>query len=150
MEALNFPEYEFRILKGKDNKNYIYDLLRHKNILLTPEEWVRQNMMRYLTGEKDYPGSLISLEAGLKVNTLVKRYDALVYDRNGRPVLLIECKAPGVKIGQPVFDQIIAYNQTIRAAYLLVTNGKKHYCCKLNTKGDRFEFLPGIPAYDEL
>lgn len=150
MEKLNFPEYDFKIKVGKDGKKYIFDLLRKKEILLTPEEWVRQNLLRYLTEEKDYPSSLVSIEAGLKINTLSRRYDALVYSREGKAILLVECKAAGVKINQQTFDQILAYNQSIQANYLLVTNGNKHYCCKLNADKEAYEFLAEIPDYKSL
>jgi len=150
MDQLNFPEYKFRIARGEDGKKYIFDSLRHKEIILTPEEWVRQHLIRYITEEKDFPPALVSIEAGVKVNTLSRRYDALVYSRNGKPLLLIECKAPGIKINQQTFDQIIAYNHTMKANYLLISNGLKHYCCKLKAEKDRYEFLPEIPHYSSL
>lgn len=150
MEKLNFPAYEFKISKGNDAKRYIFDKLRKKNILLTPEEWVRQNLLQFLIQEKDYPHSLISIEAGLKINTLARRYDALVYSREGSPLLLVECKAPGIKINQQTFDQIIAYNLSIKANFLLITNGIKHYCCRLRANKESFEFLGDIPGYESL
>jgi hypothetical protein len=149
MEKLNLPEYSFRISR-KENKVMIFDALRKKNILLTPEEWVRQNILRFLTEERGFPPSLISIEAGLKVNRLARRYDALVYDRNRQPLMLVECKAPGVAINQNTFDQISAYNRTTKTIYLLITNGLKHYCCKLDDTAKRYVFLENIPAYDLL
>ena len=150
MERLNFPSYPFRITEDPDGKRYIFDSIRRKNLALTPEEWVRQHVLTYLKEEKKYPANLISTEAGLKVNRLSRRYDALVFNRQGIPALLIECKAPSVKIDQKVFDQIIAYNQTVQAVYLLVTNGLKHFCCRLDTSEKKFIFLEEIPEFDAL
>lgn len=150
MEKLNLPSYSFRIKKYPDNKQYIFDEIRQKNILLTPEEWVRQHLIRFLIEEKDYPPSLISVESGVKVNQLSRRYDALVYNRQGKPVLLLECKAPSIKINQDTFDQIAAYNRTILAGYLLVSNGMNHYCCKINPDMKKVNFLADIPAFDDL
>lgn len=150
MERLNFPTYNFTITKDKEGRLFIFDTLRKRKLLLTPEEWVRQHVLRYLTEEKQYPPGLISAESGLKVNRLNRRYDALVYNRNGEPVLLIECKAPGVRIDQKVFDQIVAYNQSVHAPYLYVTNGLKHFCCRLDARGKKYLFLEEIPAFNHL
>jgi hypothetical protein len=150
MEKLNLPAYRFRIKKSSDDKLFIFDEIRQKNILLTPEEWVRQHLIRFLIEVKKYPASLISIESGVKVNRLSRRYDALVYSRQGYPILLMECKASTVSINQTTFDQIVAYNQTVRAKYLLVSNGMKHYCCKLNTDARNYNFLEDIPPYHSL
>ncbi len=150
MQKLNLPEYSFKITPSEDKKLLIYDSFRKKNILLTPEEWVRQNMLKFLVEEKEYPASLISIESGIKVNRLVRRYDALVYDRNGKPLMLIECKAPGVPVNQGTFDQISAYNLSALARYLLLSNGMIHYCCKLNVLKNAFDFLEEIPSYNKL
>lgn len=150
MEQLNFPEYSFRITRNKENKLVIFDVYRKKSLILTPEEWVRQNILRYLVEEKNFPAALISSEAGLKINTLSRRYDALIYDRKGKPLLLIECKAPKVSVNQAVFDQVGAYNQTIKAKYILVTNGLKHFCCRHDESNGKFEFLGEIPIFDNI
>jgi hypothetical protein len=150
MEKLNLPAYEFNIKKDANDNLYIFDAIRRKNILLTPEEWVRQHMIRFLIKEKDFPASLISIESGVKVNQLSRRYDALVYNREGEPILLLECKAQTVKIKQDSFDQVLAYNRTIKANYILVTNGMNHYCCKINPETKKFDFLEDIPKYDSL
>lgn len=150
MEQLNFPKYTFDITEDTNGKAFIFDTIRKKKLSLTPEEWVRQNLLRYLQEEKTYPANLISAEAGLKVNRLSRRYDALVYNRKGNAVMLIECKATSIKIDQKVFDQIIAYNQTIRAEYLLVTNGLRHFCCRLDPKEKRYIFLQDIPQFNAL
>jgi hypothetical protein len=150
MEKLNLPEYSFRISRSAGKKDLIFDPFRNKNVILTPEEWVRQNILRYLTEEKKFPPSLISIEAGVRVNRLARRYDALVYDRMGKPLLLVECKAPSIQIIQGTFDQVAAYNMPIKAGYLLVTNGLKHYCCKMNPNATEYSFLQDIPSFEAL
>lgn len=148
MQKLNFPEYDFRISKDEDGKTYIFDPLRKKDLLLTPEEWVRQHVLHYLMSEKAFPASLISTEAGVKVNRLSRRYDALIYTRKGEAYMLVECKAPSVKINQEVFDQIIAYNRSIKAPYLLISNGLKHFCCQFDQTSHQYVFLPEIPFFE--
>jgi len=150
MEKLNLPAYEFRLSQNKEGQVYIFDALRKKNLLLTPEEWVRQHILRYLIEEKGYPPSLISAEAGLKVNQLSRRYDALIYNRRGEPVLLIECKAPSVSVKQETFDQVLAYNRQLQASHLLVTNGLKHFCCRIDPDSKQYIFLEEIPAFELL
>lgn len=150
MQKLNLPEYSFKITTSEDNKQWIYDSFRKKDILLTPEEWVRQNILSFLVKDKMFPASLISIESGIKVNRMTRRYDALIYNREGNPLMLVECKAPGIIINQDTFDQITAYNLTILARYLLITNGKDHYCCKFNDQKKSYDFLERIPSYEEL
>lgn len=150
MEKLNLPLYNFRITRDKDNKVMIFDPLRKKDIPLTPEEWVRQNILKFLIDDRGFPNSLISVEAGLKINHFLRRYDALVYSRDKQPLMLIECKAPGIQVNQDTFDQITIYNQNFKALYLLVTNGLKHYCCKLDVNNKKYVFLENVPTYDQL
>lgn len=148
MKKLNLPGYKFKI-RESDNERFIFDKFRKKELVLTPEEWVRQNLLRFLIDEKKYPEGLVSIEAGLKLNTLNKRYDALVYSRQGEPLVLIECKAPEVTISQKVFEQILAYNKTINAPFLLVSNGMKHYFLRKD-KNNTFKFMPDMPSFMEL
>jgi hypothetical protein len=150
MEKLNFPPYEFRISKSIQNKLYIFDSLRKKEVLLTPEEWVRQHINRFITEERHFPPSLISIEAGLKVNRLSRRYDIVVFNRAGKPFVLIECKAPTVQINQKTFDQVAAYNLTVKAQYLLVTNGIKHFFATHNPHSNKFLFQSDIPYFEDL
>jgi hypothetical protein len=150
MEKLNLPVYSFRISRSSREILLIFDPIRKKNVVLSPEEWVRQNIIRYLTEEKKFPAPLISMEAGIKVNRLARRYDALVFDRFGKALVLIECKAPSVSIQQETFDQVAAYNTSIRANYLLITNGMKHYFCKVIAAKQKYDFKGDIPAFDEL
>lgn len=148
MNKLNFPEYRFKITREGESF-YIFDEIRCKRLVLTPEEWVRQHLIKYLIYEKGFPKGLISLEAGLKVNSLQKRYDALVYNKEKTPHVLIECKAPTVKINENVFQQILIYNAKINAPYLFVSNGLNHYFLKKKPDG-KFSFLPDIPDYNTL
>ena len=148
MEKLNLPEYDFKI-KDDGGKKYIFDNLRKKYLILTPEEWVRQNIIRFLVEEKGFPTGLISVEAGINVNSLKRRYDALIYSRIGKPFVLVECKAPSVKLTQKVFEQILAYNSKIAAPNLLITNGISHYFLSHNPSG-KFQFINDIPTFDLL
>jgi hypothetical protein len=148
MHKLNFPEYKFKITK--DGSTYfILDEIRKKRLVLTPEEWVRQHLIQYLINEKDFPKGLISLEAGLKINSLQKRYDILIYNKTRMPQVLVECKAPTIKINENVFQQILIYNAKIKAPFLLISNGINHYFLKKNKEG-KYSFLPDIPKYDDL
>jgi hypothetical protein len=149
MQQLNLPGYDFR-LEEKDGKTRIFDRVRKKMVVLSPEEWVRQHILLYLIREKHYPESLITVEASLKVARRPKRTDLVVYNRNLKPLLIVECKAPHVKITAEVFDQIVRYNMTLQVRYLLVTNGLEHFCCTLDYTDSSYAFLPGIPEYKDL
>ncbi|MCB2221397.1 MAG: type I restriction enzyme HsdR N-terminal domain-containing protein [Bacteroidetes bacterium] len=149
MDKLNLPTYQFRI-QTVDGKQRIFDRWRKKFVALTPEEWVRQNFIRYLVEEKRFPESLIAVETGLVVGRRSKRTDAVVYDRQGRPFVIIECKAPDVAISQKVFEQIVRYNITLQVNYLMVTNGLNHYCCHLNYEDHSYQFLEEIPLFEAL
>jgi len=149
MESLNLPTYSFK-LKSEGGRKLIFDEIRRKYVVLTPEEWIRQNFVRYLISEKSFPSSLISLEQQFEYNRMVKRVDILVYNRSGKPVMMIECKAPGTKINQAVFDQIALYNLRFKVQFLAVTNGVDHYCCKYDKAGQGYIFLKQIPDYQAL
>lgn len=146
MIDLNFPKYNFRF-KNRQNKIAVFDELRKKFIILTPEEWVRQHCTQFLMIEKEFPKSLINVEKQLKLGKLIKRYDVVVYNSDGSIHLIVECKAPHIKITQNVFDQIAQYNMTLNAEYLMVTNGLSHYYCKMNYEAGEYEFLQEIPTY---
>lgn len=146
MQQLNFPTYNFRF-KNSENKTAIFDEIRKKFIILTPEEWVRQNVVQYLLKEKKYPKSLINVEKLLKINGLVKRYDVVVFNNDGSIFILVECKAPEIKISQTTFDQIARYNMTLQAEYLMVTNGLNHYFCQMDFENERYAFLRELPDY---
>ncbi|MBO4332998.1 MAG: type I restriction enzyme HsdR N-terminal domain-containing protein [Paludibacteraceae bacterium] len=144
METLNLPKFPFRT-KTEDGKTYILDEQRKKYVKLTPEEWVRQHMVKYLIGYKGYPSQLIVNEGIVELNGMSKRFDTVIHDRQGKPQLIAEYKAPSVKITQKVFDQIASYNMKLHVDYLLVSNGLSHYCCKVNWGEDQYTFLHDIP-----
>jgi hypothetical protein len=146
---LNLPIYSFRI-KEKDGKKIIFDRFRKKWVALTPEEWVRQNFLSYLTEEKHYPFALVSVEQVLRMNQLNFRSDAVVYSKSGEPLAIVECKAPDVKISQQAFDQIVRYNIELQVRYLIVTNGMNHYCCVIDKGMHTYNFLTEIPDYKDL
>lgn len=148
MQELNLPQYPIKI-KEEGGVKYIFDAIRKKYLVLQPEEWVRQNFIQFLIHEKKYPASLIEIEKGLKLNELKKRVDVLIH-KDSKPIVLIECKAPNVKINQEVFEQIARYNNVFKVPYLLVTNGLEHYCAKIDVERSSFEFLEDIPNYSEL
>ena len=147
MQNLNFPTYSFR-LKNSENNTHIFDVIRKKFVVLQPEEWVRQHCVQYLVQEKNYPISLINVEKVILVNGLKKRYDIVVFNPDGSLAVVVECKAPKVQISQSVFDQIARYNLTLKASYLMVTNGLNHYFCTMNHHLESFEFLETLPNYN--
>jgi len=149
MQSLNFPRYEFRTTL-KDGKQQIFDIVRKRFVALTHEEWVRQHVLHHLAGEKSVPLSLIGVEVGLKLNSLVKRADIVVYARTGKPLMLVECKAPGVAVTQQVFDQAARYDMVFHVNFMLITNGLSHYCCKFNFNENTYSFIPDIPTYREM
>jgi len=146
MQQLNFPSFSFRF-KNSENKVSIFDAIRKKFIILTPEEWVRQHVVQYLMTEKNYPQSLLNVEKVLQVNGLRKRYDIVVYNSDGTIHILIECKAPEVTISQNTFDQIAQYNMTLQSNYLMVTNGLNHYFCQMDNENEKYQFLTELPNY---
>ncbi len=143
---MNFTTYSFRF-KNSENNVAIFDEIRKKFILLTPEEWVRQHTLHYLIQDKNYPKSHINVEKLIKINTLNKRYDIVVFQPNGGIFLLIECKAPEVAISQQTFDQIARYNLTLKAKYLMLTNGINHYFCQMDFENEKYIFLKELPEY---
>ncbi|HSJ67389.1 MAG TPA: type I restriction enzyme HsdR N-terminal domain-containing protein [Anditalea sp.] len=144
--VLNLPTTDFQI-KEMGGKLSIFDSLRKKFLILTPEEWVRQHIIFYLVNYKQYPKTLISQERGLKYNTLQKRFDLLVMDRSGKPFLLVECKAPEVKLTQLTVEQVSVYNKTIGAPYMVITNGKQHISMGMNEENGRYNQLTSFPDF---
>jgi len=129
---------------------YIFDPIRRKRILLTPEERVRQQIVHFLIDERGFPTGLISIEKGLTVNGLSKRCDILVHGSDGQPVLLIECKAKSVTLAQQTFDQVARYNIALRVPWLIISNGDDTYCAKVDFEKHDYAFLPDIPHYSDL
>lgn len=147
MQVLNLPTYQFKV-KQEGVRTHIFDAIRKKYVVLTPEEWVRQNFLQYLIQDKKFPASLIAVESGVKYNQLQKRMDVLVYNKQGVPHLMVECKAPEVKITQNTFDQIARYNMAFKVKYLVVTNGLKHFCCQMDYAQNTFQYLEQIPVFE--
>lgn len=146
MLELNLPRFDVKI--KKEDKVYIWDIIRKKYLVLTPEEWVRQHFVNYLISEKGYPCNLIANEIQIKLNNQKRRCDTVIYNKNLSPYVIIEYKSTDVKITQEVFDQIVRYNIVLRVEYLIVSNGLEHYCCKINYDTMNFEYLPEIPNYN--
>lgn len=149
LTELNLPTYSFRF-QTQQNRQLIFDAIRKKFVALTPEEWVRQHFVRFLVEDKQYPASLMAIETGLKINQNQFRADLLVHNRKGEPLVLVEFKAPTVKVTQQTFDQITRYNMTFRVPYLIVSNGMEHYCCAVDLENQSYAFLKEIPEFGEL
>lgn len=148
MEPLNLPSFEVKFAK-RNGKIEIFDSLRRKFVALTPEEWVRQHFVNYLI-IKGYPAGLLANEVQIQLNGIRKRCDTVLYDKQLMPRLIVEYKAPHVEITQSVFNQICRYNMVLHVDYLIVTNGLKHYCCRIDYQQDTYAFMPQIPNYNEL
>ena len=146
MEALNLPPFAYKITKSGAN-NLIFDIIRRKYVVLTPEEWVRQHVVHYLINTLSYPKSLFSVERGANYNKLQKRSDLCIYNSSGKPHLLVECKAASVPITQEVVKQVSIYNQTLQAPFLVITNGLQHFCWQVDFETRKFQPLQEIPAY---
>lgn len=150
MQQLNLPEYQFNIKKEESDSFVILDALRKRWVSLTPEEWVRQNFVRFLIEERQFPAALMNNEISLMQNGIKRRCDTLVADHNGEPLVIVEYKAPSVAISQKTFNQIVRYNMVLKARYLIVSNGLKHYCCKIDYDAGSYAFLQDIPCYEQL
>jgi hypothetical protein len=150
MQKLNLPEITARIREGNNGKQEIFDEVRKKFVRLTPEEWVRQHFLQFMTGRLGFPASLIVVEAAIKYNNMVKRFDILAYRADGQPCFVVECKSPDVEITQAVFDQVAMYNMTLTVDYLAVTNGISHYACKIDHINRSYQFLKDIPSFELL
>lgn len=149
MEQLNLPAYKYRLRQSPRGID-IFDNLRHRFVALTPEEWVRQHFVEFLISHKGYPPSLMNNEIALNLNGTRRRCDTVVFDLQGKPIVIIEYKAATVPISQTVFDQIVRYNMILQAKYLIASNGRSHYCCNIDYSSHSYSFLPEIPTYTEL
>lgn len=128
----------------------ILDIMRRKFVKLTPEEWVRQNFARYLMSAGGYPQGLLGIEVQFGHNKLKKRTDILVHNRQGEPVMIVECKNPDIVLDEKVFDQVATYNMKFMVPYLVVTNGIRHFACRFSNDFKKWEYLLVIPLYEEL
>ena len=146
MLELNLPPYEYK-LKKKDDKLYIFDVLRKKYVFLTPEEWVRQHFIHFLINKYRYPKALMKAEGGLKYNNMSNRTDLVIYDRQGKPFIVVECKDTMVQLTQATFEQAARYNYVLKAPYLIVVNGLSYHCCYIDHAQQTFQFLEDIPYF---
>jgi hypothetical protein len=146
---LQLPPYPFKIT-DQNGQLILFDMIRKKNIVITPEEWVRQHFVQYLINQKHYPKTLIRLEGGHKLNGMAKRSDIVVYNSAGEKVLLVECKAPSVPIDQKTFDQVARYNMVHKVNLLAVSNGLHHYYCRIDFKNQGYKFIEELPDYKDI
>jgi hypothetical protein len=137
-------------IRNTSDGQQVFDCVRKRYVALTPEELVRQNVIIYLANVKNYPINLMRVEVSMKLNNMQKRCDILIYNRNRKPLLMVECKAENVKISQDVFNQLSRYNLIFKVPYLIATNGKTTYCSKINFETQSYEFLKEIPTFEEL
>lgn len=149
MIQLNLPNYPIR-LSGTQEHPSIFDILRRKYVALPPEEWVRQHFIHFLINQKNYPVTLLANEIKLQVGNKTLRADSVLYDRELRPRMIVEYKAPHIPITQKVFDQISTYNMLLHVDYLVVSNGLQHYCCKMDYDNQKYLFLEDIPDYQNI
>ena len=147
MFPLNLPAFSPKI-KKEQGKVWIFDVIRKKYIVLTPEEWVRQHFIQHLLNDLKYPRTLFKVESGLSFNHLPKRSDIVVHDRQGKPWMIVECKSPSIKLSQKAFNQIAVYNMNIGAKFLAITNGMVHYCYEAVAPGGEARFLDSFPPFD--
>jgi hypothetical protein len=144
LPKLNLPTFEFKI----KNDKYIFDEIRKKYVHLTPEEWVRQNIIKYLTQKLGYPHYLLGIEKQIKVFNTIKRPDIIIFDKKLNPLMIAEIKQAEIKINQKTFNQALNYYLELKSKYFLLTNGIRHYCCKIKEK--KCFFLDKIPKYTDL
>jgi hypothetical protein len=149
MFRLNLPPYPIKI-QEKGEKRQIFDFLRRKWVALTPEEWVRQHFTHFLVEHKNYPQALLANEVELRIGEKRLRCDTLLYNKELRPRMIIEYKAPTIQIQQKTFDQISVYNLLLKVDYLVVSNGLSHYCCKMDYEHQSYQFLKDIPEYETI
>ncbi|MGQ1890282.1 type I restriction enzyme HsdR N-terminal domain-containing protein [Thermophagus sp. OGC60D27] len=149
MKILNLPQCSFRF-KEQGGKKFIYDEVRQKFVTLTPEEWVRQNFLHFMSRHLHYPTSLTGVEKMIKVHGLSQRCDIVLYNRKGAPVMIVECKAPSVRIDATTLSQAARYNTALGVPYLVLTNGLKHYCIETEVKDNSYSIKSEFPSFEEL
>ena len=146
MPQLNLPN---AVLKTKlvEGTTQVFDAVRKKYLVLTPEEWVRQHFIHYLNSEKKYPLGLMGIEQMVKYNEQSTRADIVLYTNEGKPNMIVECKSPKLKITQDAFNQIAKYNFKLRVDFLVVTNGMQHFCCAMDYENNKITFLNEVPEF---
>ena len=147
LQPLNLPPYPFKI-SDSNGQLTLFDEIRKKHLVITPEEWVRQHFVQYLINQKKYPKTLIKLEGGVKLNGMARRTDIVVFNPAGEKILMVECKAPSVAINQKVFDQVARYNITHKIGLLAVTNCLQHYYCTVDFNNHNYKFIEDLPEYN--
>lgn len=150
MEPLNFPPTGPFDVREHDGRRLVLDAVRRKYVRLTPEEWVRQHLIRFLAQSLGYPLGLLAVEKQLDASGGPRRADVVAFGRDQRPCLIAECKAPSVRLTQSVFDQVSRYNTVTLAPHLVVTNGREHYCWVVDRAAGTYRFLEAIPAFGDL
>jgi len=146
---LNFPAYKFNVINN-NTKPYIFDLVRKKYVALLPEEWVRQHLLQYFINDKHFPKGLIKVEQYIKVNNMKRFTDVSVFNKQGLPILIAECKSYKIKLTQYTFEQIAAYGATLKPSYFVLTNGLNHFVYQLNWQNSSATFLTDVPLYKQL
>ena len=149
MQELNLPKTELKIIT-KDGKPHVFDVLRRKYVALTPEEWVRQQFVHFLIGQKGYPAECMQNEISITLNGTKKRCDTVVYGGNAQPTMIVEYKSPQVEITQQVFEQVSRYNIKLRVKWLIVSNGLQHYCCQIDYESGTYQFVEDIPTFEDI
>lgn len=149
MQTLRLPSFDVR-LKEEHGRRFIFDPIRRRYVALTPEEWVRQHFVHFLCAHKGYPAGLLANEVQVMLNGTRKRCDTVLYRRDLTARMIVEYKAPDVEVTQAVFDQIMRYNLVLRVDYLVVSNGLRHFCCRMDYASGTYVFLPDIPDYGDL
>ncbi len=149
MQKLNFPTYPMR-LRSQNAVDEVFDPVRKRWVINTPEEWVRQHLIAFLHFERGVPMTLMGVEKKLEVHGMSRRTDIVIYDQSGKPQMICECKAPEIRINQAVMDQVARYNITLKVPFLLITNGNKHHCAKIDHQESSYVFLPDIPTFEEI
>lgn len=147
--GLNLPPFDMRIVKS-EGKVRIFDILRKRFVVLTPEEYVRQHFIHWMVSYLHYPASILANEVSIELNDMLRRCDTVVFSPDRTPLMIIEYKAPTVTINQQTFDQIVRYNMVLKARYLVVSNGFNHYCCAIDYHSERYNFIPKVPDYHSL
>ena len=149
MLELSLPGFDYKV-KKQNGTVMIFDIVRKKYVVLTPEEWVRQHFVHFLIAHKGYPTTLLANEVMVKLNGTTKRCDTVLYRRDLSARMIVEYKAPHIEITQAVFDQITRYNMVLKVDYLIVSNGLQHYCCRIDYEHNSYTFLQDIPEYQNL
>ncbi len=150
MQQLNLPTYEFKTGISKNGKKTIFDTIRKRFVALTPEEWVRQNFLRFMIEEKGYPPGLISVEMKVNISGLSQRCDIVCFNKKGKALIIVECKSPKIKITESVFNQAARYNMRLSTQFLIMTNGINHYCCKIDYNSKTVIYLKDIPKFSDI